>query len=322
MVHEVLQHYLRQGSKPVLVVLDCTKAFNLTKFDILFGRLLEKLPAVVVRVLVYSYTEQVAWVKWGRNCTSETFRIKNGTRQGSVASPVFWSVYLNPLLDELRANGVGCHVVGLLVGVVAYVDDLVLLAPNRSAAQHMLNTCQNFAARNNIRFSTDKNPKKSKSRALYVTGHKGLNDLPVPLMLCDKELPWVEKCEHLGNTLDVTGSMEQDCRNKRAEFIGQCVKLREQFNFAHPTEVILATEKYCWAHYGSNLRQLRCEAASTLFSSWRTHIKLTWNLPRNTRSFFIDSLLAPDISSPRVSLMTRQSRDTDTITSSCQGHQV
>ena len=56
LVHEVLQHYLKQGSKPVLVVLDCTKAFDLAKYEILFGRLLEKLPAVVVRVLVYSYT--------------------------------------------------------------------------------------------------------------------------------------------------------------------------------------------------------------------------------------------------------------------------
>ena len=60
MVHEVLQHYLRQGSKPVLVVLDCTKAFDLARFDILFGRLLERLPAVVVRVLPYSYKEQLA----------------------------------------------------------------------------------------------------------------------------------------------------------------------------------------------------------------------------------------------------------------------
>ena len=28
LVQEVLQHYLRQGSKPVAVVLDCTKAFD------------------------------------------------------------------------------------------------------------------------------------------------------------------------------------------------------------------------------------------------------------------------------------------------------
>ena len=92
LVQEVLQHYLRQGSKPVMIVLDCTKAFDLARFDLLFNRLLERLPAVVVRVLMYSYTEQLAWARWGKSSTSETFGIKNGTRQESVASPTFWSI--------------------------------------------------------------------------------------------------------------------------------------------------------------------------------------------------------------------------------------
>ena len=56
LVQEVLHHYLREGSKPVVVVLDCTKAF-----DLLFGRLLERGTAtIVVRVVAFSYKEQVA----------------------------------------------------------------------------------------------------------------------------------------------------------------------------------------------------------------------------------------------------------------------
>ena len=100
------------GSKPVAVVLDCSKAFDLAKFDILFDRLLSdrKMPAIVVRVLAYSYQEQLAWVRCGRGCTSTTFKISNGTRQASVESPAFWSVYLDPLFSLLRRDGVGCHV--------------------------------------------------------------------------------------------------------------------------------------------------------------------------------------------------------------------
>ena len=151
LVHEVLQHYLRQGSKPVAVVLDCSKAFDLARFDLLFSKLLSRgMPAVVVRVLAYSYEEQVAWVRWGRSCTSGRFNIRNGTRQGSVASPAFWCVYLDELFTELRRAGVGCHVAGLFVGVVGYADDLLLLAPSRDAAQRMLRTCENFAAASNI----------------------------------------------------------------------------------------------------------------------------------------------------------------------------
>ena len=142
LVQEVLQHYVRKGSKPIAVVLDCSRAFDLARFDKLFGRLLERIPAIVVRALCYSYKEQLGWVKWGRHRVSETFALKNGTRQGLSASPTFWAVYLNPLLEELRQLGVGCHVAGVFVGVVAFADDLILLAPCRSAAQLMLSHCE------------------------------------------------------------------------------------------------------------------------------------------------------------------------------------
>ena len=60
-----------------------------------------------------------------------------------MASLTFWSVYLDPLLGQLRAlaEGIG----KLFVGVVGYADDLLLLAPSRDAAQKMLKTCELFA---------------------------------------------------------------------------------------------------------------------------------------------------------------------------------
>ena len=124
--------------------------------------------------------------------------------------------------------------------------------------------------------------------------------------LCDKELPWVERCEHLGHEFDSSGSMEKDCRNKRVDFIQQAVKVKEQFQFAHPSEIITATDKYCSSHYGHLLWNLRGEAAGMLYASWRTNVKLVWNLPRQTRSYFIDAFLASGITPPQVSLMTRQ----------------
>jgi hypothetical protein len=52
LVQEVLQHFLKRGSNLIAVVLDCSKAFDLAKFNIISNSLLEKgLPAVVVRIL-------------------------------------------------------------------------------------------------------------------------------------------------------------------------------------------------------------------------------------------------------------------------------
>jgi hypothetical protein len=84
---ETASYFVRKKTPVIFTLLDCTMAFDKCRFDILFEKLLERnLPPVVLRVLVYVYQEQYAWVKWGKE-KLRLFRIQNGTRQGSVLSP-------------------------------------------------------------------------------------------------------------------------------------------------------------------------------------------------------------------------------------------
>ena len=92
---------------------------------------------MVVRVLVFIYEEQTGWVTLaGKHST--IFSLTNGTRQGSVISPVLFSVYLDDLLAELRKLQLGCHIGGYWLGGCGYADDLILLAPSRDVLQRML----------------------------------------------------------------------------------------------------------------------------------------------------------------------------------------
>ena len=50
---------------------------------------------------------------------------------------------------------------------MAYADDLVLVAPNRAAAVQMLGVCEAWAGESNVHFSTDDDPKKSKSKVIF-----------------------------------------------------------------------------------------------------------------------------------------------------------
>ena len=90
------------------------------------------------------YEDQYVWVRWGAS-KSSVFSIVNGTRQGSVLSPALFAVYVDGLLQELRALGVGCHIGGVFMGAVGYCDDVLLLAPNRCAIVQMLKVCEKFA---------------------------------------------------------------------------------------------------------------------------------------------------------------------------------
>ena len=200
----------------------------------------------------------------------------------------------------------GCHIAGLYVGLVGYADDLLLLAPSREAAQVMLKICEEFAADSNILFSMDPDPKKSKSKAIFVVGLRGTAlPKPAPVKLCGIPLPWVDRAEHLGHALHQDGTMRQDCREKRAQFIDTSSKIRETFGFAHPSEQILAVEKYCTAVYGSNLWDLRGKEAGMLVSAWRTGHKLAWEVPRNCHTYLVEEVLAPEVVSLEASLLAR-----------------
>ena len=89
------------------------------------------------------------------------------------------------------------------MGVVVYADDILLMAPTRGAMQAMLDKWEQYAIKNNIKFSTDPDPSKSKSKCIFVCGNKKNLPTPAPLTLCGRELPWVKNAAHLGHKLQI-----------------------------------------------------------------------------------------------------------------------
>ena len=147
----------------MVTLLDCSKAFDMVKL------LTVGLPVIIIRVLAFVYQEQFAWGKWG-NARSKQFRVLNGYRQESVLSPSLFSLYMNELLVKLRNSGIRCHIGGLFFGAAFYADDLVLLAPSRSALQKMLQICEHYAESHSLKSSTDPDPALSKTKCLYIVG--------------------------------------------------------------------------------------------------------------------------------------------------------
>ena len=304
-MQEVANYFLRLGTNPIITLLDCSKAFDTCKFSLLFSRLLDRgMPAIVVRVIIFVYEEQYAWVKWGGS-RSSLFPIVNGTRQGSILSPALFALYVDELLAELRKLGIGCKVADVYMGAFGFCDDLLLLAPTRDGMQIMLDTCKRFADNHNLQFSTDPNPAKSKTKCIFVCGRAKKAVKPVPLVLDGKELPWVESALHLGHVLHESGNMDQDVKVKRANFINDSTEVREAFCFASPSEVLRAVKVYVGSHYGSNLWQLGGDMACQYFSAWRTCVKLAWQLPRATHTFLVDHLLSGDLTSVRIDALSR-----------------
>ena len=299
LVNEVTTYFMRRGTAVTACLLDCSKAFDKCRYDKLFEKLIEKgLPILVVRVLIYIYQKQKGRVKLaGRE--SELFNISNGTRQGSVLSPLLFSVYLDDLLVKLRKMSLGCHIKGFWVGACGYADDLILMAPSRDVLQNMLNVCQSYAIEHNLEFSTDPVPTKSKSKCIYFCGRLSRVTYPDPLELAGKKLPWVLSADHLGHTLSQKTNMEKDCQRARAKFIAKSTEVREALRFAQPLHVLRAIEVMCMDAYGSMLWNLESDKAEQFFRSWNTCVKLVYNVPLNTFTYLVEGYLASNLISMR-----------------------
>ena len=174
--------------------------------------------------------------------------------------------------------------------------------------QLMLNVCEKFAVVNNLKFSTDPNPSKSKSKCIFVRGKDKRAVKPKPLKLDDKDLPWVESANHLGHILHESGSMEQDIKEKRAKFIDESTRIRESFAFASPNEILHAVKVYAGSHYGSNLWKLDNVLAKQYFTVWQTCVKLAWQVPRKTHTYFVDHLLSCGMTYVRIDVISRYAK--------------
>lgn len=164
MALETISLYQREGSSIYGCLLDCTKAFDTVQQSLLFKKLLDhKVPQVFIRLLIQIYVNQTANVRW-QNYISSSFTLKNGVTQGAVLSPILFCFYMNELFKEMKNSKNGCQVDPYYSGMLGYADDLLLLCPSRGELQEMLNIAQKYAQAHNVGFSTNPNPKKSKTK--------------------------------------------------------------------------------------------------------------------------------------------------------------
>ena len=287
-VIETINYFTRNNSDVFSCMMDMSKAFDLVKHSLLFKKfLLAGLPPVFTRLLINIYMNQFANVRWNGRYSS-VFSMTNGVRQGAVLSGFAYCFYMNGLFEILRKNRSGCWVNGTFFGIIGYSDDSLLLAPSLESLQSMLLLCQNYAKEHNLKFSTDKNPKKSKTKCLaFLKKNRELG----PLLLCGNPLPWVDSGKHLGNYIETKSrGMKMDISVKRAQFISKNNEILQEFNFSHPKTKISINSIYNSHFTGSCLWDLFSAEAVSIYSTWNTAMKLMLNLPIQTHRKLIEPL--------------------------------
>ena len=284
----MIDYYNQAGRAVYACTMDLSKAFDLVAWSKLFPELLKRgVSALSLRCLIYIYRNQTCNVKWA-NSLSQGFQVSNGVRQGAVSSPILFCIYINDLIKQLRSSTLGCQIQGIYLGVWIYADDIILLAPSRNGLQEMTNICEQFANKNELKFSTNVNINKSKTKCvIFNKSNINVNNV-CPIILNGVPLPYVDDFKHLGHVFQSDNSMSKDCSIKRAKFISIVHSLNQEFHFSEPTLVVKLYNIYACSFYGSNLWDLYCDNTNKISTSWNVAVRILFDLPRQTHRYFIE----------------------------------
>ena len=283
---ETIDYFMRNGTDVYACLMDMTKAFDLVKHSLLFKKLISAgLSVIFVRLLLFIYMNQFANVRWNGSF-SDFFSVKNGVRQGAILSGILYCFYTNDLFSILRRNRTGCWVNGVYMGIFGYSDDNLLIAPSLDSLQEMVKTCESYASEHNLKFSTNVDPVKCKTKCIAFLRHKkDVGDVE----LSGVHLPWVEGGLHLGNTLsNRSNGMRQDIKVKRAKFINKNIDLNQEFSFCHPSTKVKMNLIYNFDFTGSPVWNLFSPEAIMLENSWNTSVRIMHDLPLQTHRVFIE----------------------------------
>ena len=286
-----IDYYKCRGRTVYGCAMDCSKAFDLVSWTELFTKLRDRgLSPLFLRLIIFIYRNQSCDVKWNGK-KSHRFAVSNGVRQGAVSSPILFCLYVDSLIKELRSSGLGCQIGGIYLGIAVYADDIFLLSASRNGLQSMVDICQRFAEKFNLRFSTNpQNVSKSKTKCIIFSSKVTERRNVSPILLDGAPLPWVEELKHLGNIVQSDNSMTTDITVKRAKFIGKVHSLNQEFYFCNPYVVMNLYKIYACSFYSSSLFDLFGWKLGQLYRTWNKAVRILFNVPMNTHTYLIETI--------------------------------
>ena len=150
----------------------------------------------------------------------------------------------------------------------------------------MMNTIENYCQNHSLKFSTDSNPLKCKTKCIAFL--RKSRNLP-NIVLNGNDLPWVTEGVHLGNFFcNKYDGMTRDIKVKRGQFISRNYELLQEFYFAHPTTKLKTILLYNCHFTGSPIWDLFNPEVKMLENSWNIAVRKMFDLPMTTHRYLIE----------------------------------
>jgi hypothetical protein len=182
---------IRRGRKMYGCFLDIRKAFDSVDHKIFLMHMRHKrAPEDWIRALARMLeTRQL-------KLFDALIQLQVGTVQGSPVSPLLFILFINPMIERLKALGRGInllsdhHAAEHLISCLLFADDTCLVAENLSDLRAMIEVCRVWAADFGMKFNG------SKSELIQLAGK--IPRSRVPVKIDGDRIPWVKEVKYLG----------------------------------------------------------------------------------------------------------------------------
>lgn len=251
---KVVEYYTDHGSHVFVSFVDFSKAFDKVNYWKLFNGLLDdKVDVNVVALLAFWYSNQSTCICW-KNTLSRPFTIGNGTRQGGLLSPYFFTRYIRELIRAIVLSNFGCNIGGVFFNILAYADDLVLLAPSWKALQQLISLLHQYA----VDIDMTCNVAKTVCMVFQPKNRKMIVDTEFPCFAINgANLQYVSQFKYLGHIINNDFSDDDDIKREIHNlFMRSNILTRRHSKCSVPVKLMLF-KAYClclydaaiWIHY-------------------------------------------------------------------------
>lgn len=153
-VKETILNYTEKNTKCRVAALDAEKAFDKVWRNGLFFKLKNKMDYNLWFILKAYYDSSKAIIK--NHGLSDIFLINCGVKQGGILSAYLFNLFIDDLIASCVNMNIGGLIHNINTSIIVYADDILLISPNDSHLQILLDTCCKYGNEWLIKFNSKK----------------------------------------------------------------------------------------------------------------------------------------------------------------------
>ena len=243
----VVQYNLKRSNVHCCMI-DYSRAYDKISHKILLNKLIESnLPRNIILLIKSICENSYIGIRFNDVCSKSDFKIGNGVRQGGVCSGLLFVYYINDILNVVSGMNTGCVLGTYRINILAYADDVSLLAPSRSALQILIDVVYKMSEAMCLTINARKT-----QYIVFVHDRKARNS-NFNVLMNNVVIKRVYECKYLGLCFDDEMSLKCDIEKCHNAFLRQFNSMYYKFNFVNRDQLIFLFESFCRSFYGSDL---------------------------------------------------------------------